>query len=368
MSRITFKRVALALVASLSFGVLATGPTFASQDEALTATPSATTVELSDSLTATIDLSFISDSASESLNVRVVKTGAGAFTNTVLIPLAADSANVGGLGTTDAASATAFGYTEINAATTADQFTATAQGVATRAKWTLRLGQASTAGSATYTVSLRSGGASGGADTVEKAVSFTVTVTAADTTGVATRTLMYLNETSTAANNPIRNNGLGYLAADSTLVVNAGSPTNPRVVGTIFIEPRNASDTRTSTASRSTGATDVTSSVNVQITGAGLLSVGSGTRGVSITAGFGDTVSVWSNGTAGTGTITGFLGGVALSQAAKTVTFVGIADTFIPTVESSTVVRGSRADGAITFVARDAAGNAITGTNHQYKW
>jgi len=365
MSRITFKRIALALVASLSFGVLATGPTFASQDEALTVTPSATTVELGESITATVDLTFTSDSAAESLTVVVVKTGgAAAFTTTALIPLAADSANVGSHGELVAG---AFGYTEVNAvlSSSGDNFTATTAGAYTRAKWTLRLSKASTAGTATYTVTLRSGNSTPG--TVEKSANFSVTVTAADTTGVASKTLMYLNETSAASNAAIRNNGLGYFASDSTIVANAGSPTNPRVVGTLFIEPRNASDTRTSTASRATGATDVTSSVNVQITGAGLLSVGTGDRGVSITAGFGETISVWSNGTAGTGTITGFMGGVALTQAAKTVTFVGLADSFVATVESKTVVAGSTAVGAITFVAKDSAGNSITSTNTQYR-
>jgi len=369
MSRITFKRLALALVASLSFSVLATGPSNASQDEALTVTPSATTVGLGESITATIDVSFNSDSAAESLTVRVTKSGGAAFTATTLIPLTTDSANVTELGTTIATAATAFGYVEIDATTAGDPIKATNAATYTRAKWTLRLSNASTAGTANYTVSLQSGtgGSNGATVVVEKAASFSVTVTAADTTGVAEKTLMYLNETSAVMNAPLRSNGLGYISADSTLVVNAGTTTNPRVVGTIFVEPRNASDTRTSTASRLTGATDVTASVNVQITGAGLLSVGSGTRGVSVTAGFGETVSVWSNGTNGTATITGFLGGVALTQAAKTVTFVGLADTFIPTVTNKTIAATGTTTGAITFVAKDSAGNAINGTNTQYR-
>ena len=370
MSRITFKRLALALVASLSFSVLATGPSNATQDEALTVTPSATSVGLGESITATIDVSFISDSALESVLVRVTKSGgAAAFTATTLIPLTTDSANVGGHGLVTLLAAQAFGYQEIDTTVRGDTFVATAAATYTRAKWTLRLSDASTAGTATYTVSLQSGtgGANGATVVVEKAASFSVTVTAADTTGVAAKTLMYLNETSAVMNAPLRSNGLGYISADSTLVVNAGSPTNPRVVGTVFIEPRNASDTRTSTASRLTGATDVTSTVNVQITGAGLLSVGSGDRGVSVSAGFGETVSVWSNGTNGTATITGFMGGVALTQAAKTVTFVGLADTFIPTVTNKTIAASGTTTGAITFVAKDSAGNAINGTNTQYR-
>jgi len=375
-TKTSFKRIALALVVALGFGALSVSPSTAVSDEVLTVgTPSATTIELGESVTVSIDLSFISDAALESRTVVVTQTGDG-FAAQTLIPLSADSANVRSHGNVAPASGS-FTYTERNAiagAAGGDSIVATSAFTYTRAKWTLRLSNADVAGTYTYVVSSRANAGDNTTDnpgTIGKSATFSVTVTASNTTGTAARTLMYLNETSTAANNPIRNNGLGYLAADSTLVVSAGTTTNPRVVGTIFIEPRNASDTRTSTASRLTGATDVTATVNVQIVGAGLLSVYTGgaesARGVSVSAGFGDTVSVWSNGTSGTATITGFLGGVALTQAAKTITFVGIADTFIPTVESKTVLRGSTAAGVITFDAKDSAGNLISGTNTQYR-
>ena len=362
MSRITFKRLALALVASLSFSVLATGPSNAAQDEALTVTPSATTVELNESITATVDLSFVADSNTESLTVVVVKSGgAAAFTATALIPLAADSANVGAHG---ALVSGAFGYTEVTEAvlgSSGDNFTATTAGALTRVKWTLRLSKASTAGTANYAVSLRSGSTLPG--TIEKSASFSVTVTAADTTGTAAKTLVYLNQGTTASNVAIRNNGLGYLASDSTLVVNAGTAASPQAVGYIFTEPRNASDTRTSTA-----GTQVTADVVLNVSGPGLLSDDAGTtKAKSITASANETITVYSDGTAGVGTITGSIGGVFLTQAAKTITFVGIADSFVATVESKTVVAGSTAAGAITFVAKDSAGNAITSTNTQYR-
>ena len=362
MSRITFKRLALALVASLSFSVLATGPSNASQDEALTVTPSATTVELNESITATVDLSFVADSNTESLTVVVVKSGgAAAFTATALIPLAADSANVGAHG---ALVSGAFGYTEVTEAvlgSSGDNFTATTAGALTRVKWTLRLSKASTAGTANYAVSLRSGSTLPG--TIEKSATFSVTVTAADTTGTAAKTLVYLNQGTTASNVAIRNNGLGYLASDSTLVVNAATVATPVLVGYMFVEPRNASDTRTSTA-----ATQVTADVVLNVTGPGLLSDNAGsTKAKSVTASANETITVYSDGTAGVGTITGSIGGVFLTQAAKTITFVGIADSFVATVESKTVVAGSTAAGAITFVAKDSAGNAITSTNTQYR-
>ncbi|NBO56169.1 MAG: hypothetical protein EBU84_16615, partial [Actinobacteria bacterium] len=364
MSKLTFKRIALVLVTALSFGALSSVNASASTDETITLTASASTVELNESITVTVDVTGVAASASESLNVTVRKVGGAAFTATTLIPLTTDSSNVGGLGTLDAASATAFGYTEINAATTADQFTATTTGAYFRAKWTLRLSKASTAGTAIYSVSLRSGiRDASDAEVVEKVATVSVTVNPEDTTGTAGKSLVYLNKDTTPSNTPIRGNGLGYFSSDSSLTVNAGVADDPKTVGYMFVEPRNASDTRTAS-----NGSAVTASVTLNVSGPGLLSISaSGTKAKSVIATRTDTVVVWSDGTSGTMTVTGYVGGVALTQAAKTMTFVGIADTFIATLETSTIITGSNAAGAISFIAKDAAGNAINGTNTQYR-
>ncbi|NDA80699.1 MAG: hypothetical protein EBX92_06160, partial [Actinobacteria bacterium] len=129
-----------------------------------------------------------------------------------------------------------------------------------------------------------------------------------------------------------------------------------QIVGLIYAEPRNAADTRTATSGSAVDAT-----VNLVVSGAGLLANASAptTVGKSINVARGETVNVIADGTAGTMTITGYIGGVALTQAAKTITFVGYADTFIPTVESSTIITGSTGTGAITFVVKDSAGSAL---------
>jgi hypothetical protein len=365
-TKTSFKRIALALVVALGFGALSVSPSTAVVDEVLTVgTPSATTVELGESVTVSIDLSFISESAGESRTVAMTQTGSG-FSAVTLIPLATDSANVRNHSNAlTPANATNYGYSEVSA-TAGDSIVATSAITYTRAKWTLRLSKAETAGTYTFVVSSRNGAGSDAATqsgTVGKSATFTVTVTAADTTGTAARTLVYLNKDTTPSNTPIRNNGLGYLAADSTLVVNAGTAADPQTVGYMFVEPRNASDTRTSTA-----GTVVTASVVLNVSGPGLLSLGAGgTKAKSVTATRTDTVVVWSDGTAGTGTITGSIGSTFLTQAAKTITFVGFADTFIPTVETKTVLRGSTAAGVITFDAKDSGGNLINGTNTQYR-
>jgi hypothetical protein len=176
-----------------------------------------------------------------------------------------------------------------------------------------------------------------------------------------------MNDTlSVSAGAPTGAHGLTYTRSDSTIVYgmgNAGATTNGSQVAAVIVsEPRNAADTRTSTA-----GTQVTATINLIVSGPGLLSLASapGTAAKSVNLTVGDTVNVIADGTAGTATITGYIGGVALTQAAKTVNFFGYVDTFIPTVESTTVVTGSTANGAITFVAKDSAGNALSSTRNQ---
>jgi len=360
MSKITFKRIALAVVAALGFGVLSVSPsTAAFTDPNLSLSgQSATAVELNESVTVTIDASWISAvTAGESMTVVVTKTGTADFTATKLIPLATDSQNVTGLGSA-ATGATNFAYTEIDALLTGgtnpgDNVSATVGATYTRAKWTLRLSKATAAGNATYTVSMRSGN-SGYA--LEKAA-----------TGTAAKSLVYLNETAVAYKGATRADELTYLRSDSTIVTSAGTVASPYFAGYLFTEPRNAADTRTAT-----DASRVDATITMNVTGPGSLQVttaagATGARAKSVSVSRGDTVLAWSDGTSGTMTITSYVGSVALTQAAKTITFVGFADTFIVTMESSTIIRGTDAAGAISFVAKDSTGNAINGSNTQYR-
>jgi hypothetical protein len=85
-TKTSFKRLALALVVALGVGAFSVSPSTAVTDEVLTVgTPSATSVALGESVTVSIDLSFISDSAGESRTVAITQT-LTSFTNTALIP------------------------------------------------------------------------------------------------------------------------------------------------------------------------------------------------------------------------------------------------------------------------------------------
>jgi len=71
-NKTTFKRISLAMVAALGFGVLSSGPTQAEvSGETLTATASATTIAVGDSVTVTVVGEFTS-SASDTTTVRVI--------------------------------------------------------------------------------------------------------------------------------------------------------------------------------------------------------------------------------------------------------------------------------------------------------
>lgn len=115
----------------------------------------------------------------------------------------------------------------------------------------------------------------------------------------------------------------------------------------------------------------VNESMTVVVSGPGLLTTQSSrdrvasvtTKAKSVTFSQGDTVIVWSDGTAGVGTFTASIGGVNLTQAAKTITFVGKPATITATLESSVVTSSGTARGAISFIVKDSALNAVKSTS-----
>jgi len=163
--------------------------------------------------------------------------------------------------------------------------------------------------------------------------------------------------------------------SDSALVVSAGQKSDltlmtPSVVGYAMANFRNA-------AGDSVVATNSTINVNgtmvVKITsGPGWLSryeTATATqlvRQLSIVRG--DSIVIWNDGSAGVGTITGYIGGVPLSDPADKVTFYGKAEKFVATANAVTAAGWNLSTGSdsatsgtaiLTFVATDAAGLAV---------
>jgi len=207
-----------------------------------------------------------------------------------------------------------------------------------------------TAGTYTFTITSRD---KVGTLAVYKSATFTLTVSAAASEASASKSLIYIQESPTAGSN--------IVLADSTLVVAANKADTPVASGYIVAQHRNSADTIVANASQNTL---VDGPITLVISGPGTLSKGVHaavtSRSKTVVLNRGETATVWSDGTAGTATITGSIYGTNLTQAAKTIKFFGAPTTITATLESATVYRADTANGVVTFVAADSAGNNVT--------
>jgi len=350
-TKTTFKRIALVAVAALGLGVLSVAPSQAATDETLTLSASTATVTIGDTATVTITNTFISNTGANGNDSSVVYvSGAGGQGGTILAKETTDSANV---------TANTTKEVTVSLGGIADSAVASSGGTYTKQTITLKFYQVATAGTYTYTISTRDK-----ANTViNKTATFTLTVSAADATGVSTKSLAWLNDSYTV--------GVKNSRADSALVVSAGTAASPAFVGFIIPEFRNASDTNTTATATNPSGAMVNESMTVVVSGPGLLTTQSSrayvgsvtTKAKSVTLSQGDTVVVWSDGTAGVGTFTSSIGGVNLTQAAKTITFVGKPATITATLESTVVTNSGTAKGAISFIVKDSAANLVKSTS-----
>jgi len=300
-----------------------------------------------DTATVTLTNTFISEATTESSLVYIAGSANAGGTVKFNFTLTGDTLNVKSNSNAAAHAEVSYsGAQVLSSAQLLDSTTVTLAGALTKNVMAVKFYQVTTAGTYTYTFSTRTA-----AGAIKKTAVYTLTVTAEDTTAVATKSLMYIQDSPVAIiGNPV----LG----DSTLVKSAGAIATPVAAGYMVWQPRNASDTKTAVAG---GA--VTGTLTLNISGPGSLSKGLHSavtsRVKSISLSLGETATIWSDGTPGTATLTGYIGATALTQPAKTITFFGPATTFAVTVESATVTRGDTANGVITFTAKDAAGNAV---------
>ncbi|NBO56475.1 MAG: hypothetical protein EBU84_18210, partial [Actinobacteria bacterium] len=186
------------------------------------------------------------------------------------------------------------------------------------------------------------------------------------------------------------------IEADSALVVSAGTAGSYTAYAVITPVIMNSSDTKISTQT----SARVNESMTITITGPGALrsygtvSALNGAAGFataytkSVILAYNETAVVYSDGTAGTSTIAAYIGASAVStkaltQGTKSITFVGRATTFTVTgftagqraggnapyrsladsATASTATVPSQGAGyvpVLRFVAKDAAGNAVT--------
>jgi hypothetical protein len=405
MSKLSFKRLALVVVATLGLGVLSSGPSLASftpSGDTLSLSASSASISVGETASVTISASAIANTAADSLTVTVTNQSAPASgngtlglyitessTTSVAIRTSAQAAGTAPASSTDLQS----DYTGITSTaslasgvTIAAGLTATAT---TAFSFSARLSFIAPTVTGTYVFRLFSTN-SPSATIAAVPQTWTVTVTAnASTVASEAYSLAYINRpaeytgsTGYAADASARD--YKALEADSALVVSAGVAATPAIVGVMHFVVENASDTKVASVSNTDGSAGtlanmrVKDSITVVISGPGTLAVHNywsgtvGTAAKQVRLDWKETLVVYSDGTAGVGTITSYIGGSVtaagkFTQAAKTVTFTGRATTF--TVSAGTIGNiaykgaadsATAAAATITFTAKDAAGNAVT--------
>jgi hypothetical protein len=222
----------------------------------------------------------------------------------------------------------------------------------------------------TYTYTIYATGNGGASDVITgTSTTWTVTVTAPSTNATGGSANVYISEDAVTAS---LNRNKFLTATDSAIVASRGLATAPTVVGYAFLNLRNAAgDTRVAVGD---GFLPVQDSVTVSVSGPGLVSVSaagaSSAKSVTMSVTnsrvaaanhiYGaETLSILSDGTAGTMTITFSKGTTTL--ATKTVTFYGAPGGVTPFL--SDTVTALRTAGTSTVTLTGVLRDAATGGN-----
>jgi len=408
MSKLSFKRIALAVVATLGLGVLSSGPSIAApvaSSDVLTLSATTASIAAGETASVTLTLTGITGGAGESMAVRVADQSLPTGGDGKLGFYITDSSNayLRVTGIDDAAAkadnqADSYGLAGTAADTNFDIIAGTDAATPFSITGSLRLMAPSVAGTYTYQIyMIAATGTTYTYVSTPKTLTITVTANTADTGTTASK--MWLNRLAeyqafwAAGGDPTGTTYKG-IEADSALVVSAGTLGSYNAVAVLNPVVLNSSDTKISSRT----SARVQESVTVTISGPGMLetyktnrrnSPGlTGTKTKQVTIAYDETIVVYSDGVAGVGTITSYIGSSAVStkaftQGTKSVTFVGRATTFTVTGFTAGQRAGgnapyrSLADSAtatgatipsmgagyvpvIRFVAKDAAGNVVT--------
>ena len=406
MSKLSFKRMALVVVATLGLGVLSTGPSssvIVASSDTLTLSATSATIAAGETASVTVTQTFVGAGSGDSMTVTMEDQSTPASADGTLGVYVTDSANTQAIRTSaQTAGAGVNGSTAIallcrlandcqsdynGAAGTA--VTSNVSGVlvatsAASATYSFRLMAPTVAG--TYVFRVYAANTTGTQAIASVPLTWTVTVTANASDAATTASKFWLNGLAeydaTSRGATTSSNTYKGLEVDSALVVTAGAARAASAytaVGVIHPVVMNSSDTKISTR---TGGR-VLESVTVLLAGAGQLAVNSRYSGLGtayskqVTIAYDETAVVLSDGTVGTGTLTAYVGtsstsDKAVTQGTKTVTFTGRATTFTVSGYSAAIRGGSTvkyagaADSATAgseafrFLATDSAGNAVT--------
>jgi len=203
-----------------------------------------------------------------------------------------------------------------------------------------------TAGTYTYTFYPSFTGTLASGATAPAPVSWTLTVTAANTKPAAAQSSAYIVAETTHV--------MQANQGDSTIVITAGSAGSYTASANLTWVQRN-SDSSTSVV--------VVESVTAVISGVGALSIkGSTTRAAAVTAQAGETITVWADGRGGVGTIT--LTTTSMTTwATKTITFFSTAKSAsLSAVAGKVSKTGSDSATALRVVLKDANQTLVAGS------
>jgi trimeric autotransporter adhesin len=345
-NKTTFKRIALAVVAALGFGVLASAPSSATIQVGATMTATAVNESVKTTETATVNVAFAFSSvgtpASDTIVIAGVKTagpatGPGAAFVGFRAPTSADSAVSTGL---------------VLSVLNADSSIQAAYNGNTRfVSFTGRFDiiTPTVPGTYTYTFYASYPGAAAPAPAAPAPVTYTFTVVGSDR--------VIASAVSNIAG------GVGALANDTPSATDSVVVVSGLVTGT---KVANIKVTASNALSETSVTGGFTESITAVITGAGLLAVGDHPGATSSTfsrsVAFNPTSSllVYSDGTAGVGTITLYKGLTSTVLATETVSFSGNAASATLTLgHTVTSKQASDSQTVLRLVVKDAAGNTL---------
>jgi len=401
-----FKRVALAVVAALGVGLLSAGPSAQATPIAASltidsASTKASTVTAGDTATASMKTTFTTESTYDSVVVRTTcltpsgaacgQNGPGTQSFDIDFYWTATPDSATGTSVSDGSKVTSLGagasaFTQNSGDSIVVSNSGT--GAATSFTWNAKARTTTSTTAGTYAITFylqgsNNGAAATAANANSQTVTWNVTVSALSTTVASIVT--YVG--STAASGTIsaasaqalyyRDNAVYTGAKESSIVfaTTAADAQSPRAAGVVYgFAANSAGETFTAT-----GTVNICSSgcaVTAVIEGPGLLTkdtlnAGTPTKSVTVTyyngasgqSNKGDTLTVYSDGTAGTSTLK-FYSGITLLKSVSLVftgapasaTSVSLTDTYV--ANTTTTLRA---------VIKDAGGNALTaGTVYVY--
>jgi len=382
----TVKRVALVAVAALGFGMLSVVPSSATVVANTFTIDSATdSILVGETATAVLSHNFVTTSAQDSVTITAIKTSSNSSTAGTLGFRPTDSSVSSSTtvkpdysyvkaSNVTAANADASALWVASASTSGypDSLTVSAGSTNTSVNTTLGVNLVAPTAAGTYVVQFYMTVSAGGATatTSTTVVSWTVTVAAADSTAVgsSTSTMRKMASLGEAW-------GAGTSSTGDSAISVSKSSTRTTPDAVIKIVQKNAAGT-TMTGGTGTGALKG-ESMTVTLTGQGYVTFsadGAGTRpgtGAGVTTGTmpnGLFINVWSNGTAGTATVTttttsGLVIGTETLTFTGSVTALAVTKSYNTMTAYGTIVRsGNKTSGDIVEItATDSGGRKVDG-------